>query len=125
MSQTMGGVRSTRKSERAIYDTASSGAVTDRSDPPTLDGRAPERPRVGVQEALADFGVPKSKRGARLHVVLSKPSRSVDAASGLPDGDGPRYPATRHLSDRVPAAIALMGYDPDRIADSEYPWTVP
>jgi hypothetical protein len=38
---------------------------------------------------------------------------------------GVQYPAKRLLSDRAPFAHALSGYDPDRIACAEYPWTVP
>lgn len=37
----------------------------------------------------------------------------------------PQYQATRALSDRAPFAHALSGHDPDRVADAEYPWTVP
>lgn len=80
-----------------------------------LNERTADCATDGVQDALAAFGIPKSKRGARLHVVLRAPSRSVDACSGLPDSDGPRYRATRSLSDRAPFAYALSGIDEARV----------
>jgi hypothetical protein len=36
-----------------------------------------------------------------------------------------QYPAVRKLDERVPFAHALSGYDPDRVAESDYTWTVP
>jgi hypothetical protein len=67
---------------------------------------------------LEAFGVPKSKRGARNHVVLSRPSRPSSGGAErrienlAPDEWRPRYPATRAMTERAPAAMALMGYDP-------------
>lgn len=84
---------------------------------------------TSIAEHLADFGVPKSKRGARNHVVLSAPSkprtgRETAIQNLASDEWRPRYPATRRLSDRVPAATALMGYDPDRVLLEGYDaWT--
>jgi hypothetical protein len=84
-----------------------------------------------IAEHLEKFGVPKSKRGARHHVVLSRPSRPSSGGAErrienlAPDEWRPTYLATRRLSDRVPFAHALSGYDPDRIADEDYAWRVP
>jgi hypothetical protein len=80
---------------------------------------------------LEAFGVPKSKRGQRAHVVLTRPSRASSGGAErrienlAPDDWRPRHPATRRLSDRVPFAHALSGYDPDRVSGSDYAWTVP
>jgi hypothetical protein len=120
-----------RKSEQRECDETSSGSVVVTSDPPTLDGSAPERAADGVQEALQAFGVPRSKRGQRAHVVLTRPSRPSSGGAErrienlAPDEWRPTYLATRRLSDRVPFAHALSGYDPDRIADEDYAWRVP
>jgi hypothetical protein len=120
-----------RKSERGENDLTISGSVVGRSDRSTLDAGTPELPRDRVQEELAAFGVPKSKRGARDHVVLSRPSRPSSGGAErrienlAPDEWQPRYPATRRLSDRVPFAHALSGYDPDRVSGADYAWRVP
>lgn len=119
-----------RNAEQRTHDVVSSGAVADRSAHQTLDGGAPERASDGVQEALESFGVPKSKRGARLHVVLSKPAvsrtgRATAIQNLASESWRARYPATRHLGDRAPFAHHLSGYDPDRVADADYPWSVP
>jgi hypothetical protein len=120
-----------RKSEQRECDETSSGAVVDRSDRSTLDAGAPERAADSVQEALQAFGVPRSKRGRRHHVVLSRPSKPSSGGAerrieNLAPGEWrPTYPATRRLSDRVPFAHALSGYDPDRVSGSDYAWTVP
>jgi hypothetical protein len=71
-----------------------------------------------IAEHLEKFGVPKSRRGARHHVVLSRPSRPTSGGAErrienlAPDEWRPRYPATRAMTERAPAAMALMGYDP-------------
>jgi hypothetical protein len=77
---------------------------------------------------LEAFGVPKSKRGARRHVVLTRPSRS--SAGGAerrienlaPDEWRPRFPATRRLDERVPFAHALSGIDAERVGLEDYAW---
>lgn len=117
------------KAAQCNHDTASSGAVVGRSDPSTLDGRSSER-AADVVQALADFGVPKSKRGARNHVVnnraaVSRTGRETAIQNLASDEWRPRFPATRRLDERVPFAHALSGYDPDRVADEDYPWSVP
>jgi hypothetical protein len=84
-----------------------------------------------LNNRLADFGVPRSKRGARHHVVLSRPSRPSSGGAErrienlAPDDWRPRFPATRRLDERVPFAHALSGIDPDRVSGSDYAWTVP
>lgn len=78
-----------RNAEQVTRDAASSGSVTDSSDRPTLDAGTPER-ADGVIQALAEFGVPRSKRGARLHVVnnrasVSRTGRETAIANLAPD----------------------------------------
>lgn len=45
--------------------------------------------------------------------------------TGIQRASSVQYPARRSLSDKAPFAHALSGYDPDRVAESDYPWTVP
>ena len=53
-------------------------------------------------------------------------AKSVDIDAELRDfGADPEQVRARSLSDLVKPAVALMGYDPDRVAESDYPWTVP
>lgn len=99
-----------------------------------------------IAEHLADFGDTKKQRTRRRkskydaarcksvapyqHVVTHAPSvpneRHVGPV-GRPDPEWrERYPATRSLSDRAPFAVALSGYDPDRVRLEGYAcWTVP
>jgi hypothetical protein len=109
-------------------------------------------PSDDLNAALADFGdSPAARRRAqasrkrwresvksiapRAHVVITRPSVPTDhnprdverpATFTRPvDEWAPTYRATRRLSDRVPFAHALSGYDPDRVDDEDYPWSVP
>jgi L-rhamnose isomerase len=100
-----------------------------------------------VTEHLEAFGLPRRRRDTdgerryrestkaivpRVHVVQTRPSTPTDHRTHQPafnrptvDEWRPTYQATRRLSDRAPAATALMGYDPDRVTEEDYPWSVP
>jgi hypothetical protein len=110
-----------RKSEQRECDETSSGSVVVTSDPPTLDGSAPERAADGVQEALQAFGVPRSKRGQRAHVVLTRPSRPSSGGAErrienlAPDEWRPRHACSMSM-DR---ALREMEF-PSRLAGAEW-----
>lgn len=75
-----------------------------------------------VEQELAEFGVPKSKRGARLHVVDNRPSVSRTGKEPrienlAPERWTPRYPCSMTL-DR---ALREMEF-PSRLAGAA--WTV-
>jgi hypothetical protein len=107
-----------------------------------------------LNTALVDFGVPKRSKRAkaeaerrakkkyaeRWHKSLGGREQVSDVrgySGAAPEpkepafnrpsvGDwAPTYPATAKLGDLRPFAYALTGYDPDRVADEDYPWCVP
>jgi hypothetical protein len=121
MPQTMRDADDDRNAARRECDVAISGSVVVTSDHQTLDGSAPERAADGVQEALQAFGVPRSKRGQRAHVVLTRPSRPSSGGAErrienlAPDEWRPRHACSMSM-DR---ALREMEF-PSRLAGAEW-----
>jgi len=93
-----------------------------------LRGRSADCATEPVQDALAAFGVPTKRQHFVSSARSTSPSRTgreTAIANLASDEWRPTYPATRHLSDRAPFAHHLSGYDPDRVADADYSWSVP
>lgn len=127
MHRTMNAVRDTRNTAQAISPAIS---VAQPLDTRTADCASAAVQSAGSEPSRRRWRESVKAISPRIQVVRTAPAESAErhrvGEVGRPDPDWrPENVATRHLSDRAPFAAQLSGWDPDRVADADYPWSVP